>query len=238
MGLVALTLLCGCGRIGSPPSSQAPSGQPIPIQIPADEKRPLTSTAEETPPLADKNATMPPPREEIPAALREKLTALGAQVNDKPLGHGIDIRNKSDFTDREIDLVVECPQLVDLTLEKVTITDEGLKKLREASQLSRLILNDCPISGQGLKTLATLPCCDTLISLGLRGSKVNDEDLMAMQSFVHLQRLDLSKTAVTDHGLSSLEKLPLLVLNLSGTAVTDAAISQLRNKRPALTVNR
>jgi len=188
-----------------------------------------------TPDLA--NPKPPQPLAPIDPALLKALEALGAKVSSKADGYGIDIRRKPFFADKEIDLIARCPQVVDLTLEGVSITDQGLENLRALEQLQRLILNDCAISPGGLKILAELPLHETVTSIGLRGTKLSGSDLTWLKEFAKLQRIDVSKTAITDASLPPLELLPLQVLNVAETKVTAAGLEPLQKKNPKLVVN-
>lgn len=185
-----------------------------------------------------KQAISPAPPAEIEPALRQAIEATGAKIHLKANGYGIDIRRKPFFRDKEIDLIVQCPQVVDLTLEGVSITDKGLEKLRALDQLSRLILNDCSISSDGLQILAELPLRETLLSIGLRGTKIKDGDLTWLKSFAKLERLDVSKTAITDASLLPLEALPLKVVTVAETKITAAGLESLQKKIPKLIVNK
>ena len=179
----------------------------------------------------------PVPPAEIGPALRKAIEATGAKISPKANGYGIDVRRNPFFRDKELDLIVQCPQVVDLTMEGVSITDKGLEKLRALDQLNRLILNDCSISSDGLQMLAKLPLRETLLSIGLRGTKIKDDDLTWLKSFPKLERLDVSKTAVTDDSLLPLQALPLKVVNVAETKITVAGLETLRKKNPKLIVN-
>jgi hypothetical protein len=180
--------------------------------------------------------TKPPP--EISAALLADLESLGAKVTARSDGYVIDLRRKPGFSDRELDLVAQVPQVIDLTLERVGITDEGLEKLRSLPQINRLILNDCAISSAGLKILADLPLRESLISIGLRGTKIMGDDLNFLQGFPKLERVDVSQTAVTDASLPALQMLPLKVLTASETKFSPAALDELQKKNPKLVLKR
>lgn len=183
-------------------------------------------------------ADLPPPRQEIDPAVRKALEMLGARITAQPDGYGIDIRRKPAFIDAHLDVIADCPQVLDLTLEQVSITDRGLEKLQALPQVRRLILNDCAISGAGLKTLAELPLRETLVSIGLRGTKIKDGDLESLKDFPKLERVDVARTALTDASLPALETLPLKVLTVSETQITAGALEDLLNRHPQLVLNR
>lgn len=252
---VALVLLGGCGKkLGLPPVpwrpqkavqalrpaasqpvqvAEAERGKPSEAEPQAPDAQPQEESQPEPEPMPE-----PEPLPEIPADVRGHLEALGARINVKPSGYAIDIRHKPGFTDREIDAVIQCPQVVDLTLENVAITDQGLEKLKAFPQLERLILNNCPISAAGLKTLSELPLRETLISIGLKATNVKDDDVLLLADFPRLERLDVSQTAVTDASLPAIEKLPLEMLNAAQTQMTAAALDQLQQQKPTLVVKR
>ena len=178
------------------------------------------------------------PRKEIDPVVRKELESQGARITERPDGYSIDIRRKPGFGDAQLDVLVECPQVLDLTLEGVAITDRGLEKLRALSQVTRLILNDCAISGEGLKTLAELPLRESIVSIGLRGTKIKEDDLRWLKDFKRLERVDVSQTGVTDTSLTALEMLPLKMLTVTETPVSAAAAEQLLKKHPQLILKR
>jgi hypothetical protein len=69
---------------------------------------------------------------------------------------------------------------------------------------------------------------DQVTELKFTGQPVSDENLAALSTFRHLNKLQLDKTAITDKGLESLQKFPTLEsLNLYGTEVTDGGVRNL-----------
>jgi hypothetical protein len=80
---------------------------------------------------------------------------------------------------------------------------------------------------------------DIVIGISFRDSKVSDADLAHMKEFPRLEKLDLTRTAITDKGLRNLKgckKLQLLIL--SKTKVTDAGVNELKEELPNLQVVR
>jgi hypothetical protein len=183
-------------------------------------------------------APEPPPRAQIDPAQRKKLELLGARISATTDGYNIDIRSRSNVTDKEIGLIAQCPQVVELTLENTAITDQGLEKLRPIKQLRRLILNDCAISAAGLEILAGLPLHETVTSLGLRGTKIKGDDMKWLKDFSSLQRLDVSGTQVTDDSLPALQTLPLQVLNVTGAPLSAAALEKFQKEHPKVVVKK
>jgi hypothetical protein len=183
-------------------------------------------------------ANLPPPREEIDPVVQQTLESLGANITARPGGYSIDIRRKPKFTDAHLDVVADCAQVLDLTLEGTAITDRGLEKLRNLPQLTRLILNDCAITGDGLKALAELPLRETLVVIGLHGTKIKEDDLKWLKDFRRLERVDVSQTGVSDTSLSALEMLSLKVLTITETQISATAAEQLLKKHPQLILKR
>jgi hypothetical protein len=178
------------------------------------------------------------PLPEVPAEVRGKLEALGAKIDALPDGYRIDVRRRPLFTDAALDVLVQCPEVVDLTMERVSLTDRGLAKLEGLPRLRRLILNDCPLTSEGVRTLATLPLRESLITLGVRGTKLKDAELDSLKMFTKLERLDISQTAITDASLPVLEALPLRFLSTGQTALSADALEGLQKKHPKLILQR
>ena len=247
---VGLVILGGCQRKGAPVYMPAPSRAPSTVgsdsapaeganEVPAAEtvSPPATvPSANAVPPATAAPAPEPPPPPEVSAVVQQQLEDLGAKVQRRPDGYSIFISRKQGFTDKELDVLIQCPQVVDLTLEDVSITAAGLAKLEAFPTLSRLVLNDCPIATAELQTLAKLPLTGSLMAIGLRGTQITDDDLPLIKQFARLERLDLANTAVSDAGLAALESLPLKVLDVRGTKVSAAALAALQEKNPGLVI--
>ena len=179
-----------------------------------------------------------PARAEIEPGLLRKLEARRIRVSAMPDGYNIDVRRSVEFTDKEIELIIQCPQVVELTMEAVSITDQGLEKLRALKVVRRLILNDCPISSKGLEILADLPLRETVTSLGLRGTKIKDGDLSWIKNFTCLERLDVSGTRLTDASLAALGSQKLKVLTVNNARFSPAALAQFQKENPTVVLNR
>jgi hypothetical protein len=250
--LVLIAASAGCkGRFGPPVPGQRPKpaaaaapaqkAEPVEEPGPLDDQQladgrnpplepsPLDTAAEPAPPPPP-----PPPPPEFPAAARERLTALGVRITDKPDGYGVDVRRNAKFGDDEIALVCESAFVNDLTMEGVLITNAGIELLQKLPKLKRLILNDTPLGGKELETLAGHPLRTELISIGLRGTQIRDDDLRWLKEFTVLERLDVSSTVLTDACLPHLEDLPLLTINVMGTQISADGVARLKQKNPKL----
>ncbi|MFN7998514.1 MAG: hypothetical protein U0Q18_33135 [Bryobacteraceae bacterium] len=72
-----------------------------------------------------------------------------------------------------------------------------------------------------------------VVSVDLRGSWVTDSDLTELAALPHLQKLDLSLTRISDHGLLQLKTAPAIAdLNLYyAELITDAGLSAVKGWR-------
>ena len=76
------------------------------------------------------------------------------------------------------------------------------------------------------------PVADLILEAELARTKVTDEGMKTLGSFVNLRSVDLSRTAVTSRGLAPLASLGKLEsLNLTGTDVDDQGVLPFRNKQ-------
>jgi hypothetical protein len=76
-----------------------------------------------------------------------------------------------------------------------------------------------------------------MVVVSLAGTGVTNDDLKLFESFPHIQVLDLSRTAVGDHGLSHLAKLPALEeLIVVDTQISEGAIERFRSSHPTVKV--
>jgi hypothetical protein len=68
-----------------------------------------------------------------------------------------------------------------------------------------------------------------VIEVAWQGPEVRDNDLVILQKFPYLRKLDLTETSITDEGLKHLKSLEYLrYLYLLGTTVSDAGIPELQ----------
>ncbi len=171
----------------------------------------------------------------MPFASDELIAQLGrlnARVTRRDDGnYVVDVRNNSQFTDAAIDLVLQCPNVIDLTMQHVAITDAGIEML-EPLRLQRLILNGSPITDAAIGTLVELPLHETMISIAFSGIPITDQSVSLLTKLSHLQRLDLSDTSVTNECADSLATMPLFMLNLTGVGMSTNEIEQLRQRMP------
>lgn len=78
-----------------------------------------------------------------------QLESMGAKIHAESGIYTVDIRNAPEFTDAELDTLAKRSNVVELTLQKVPITDAGLSKLKPLVRINRLILNESDVTGEG-----------------------------------------------------------------------------------------
>jgi len=175
-------------------------------------------------------AEKPPERRGAPVS---SLDAIGAKIVRKKEGTSIDIRNAPGFTDATVDLVLKQPDVVDLTMQNVNVTDAGVAKLKSLNKLGRLILNRSRATGASIAALSEMPLKETLWTLGLTDLPVTDADLAAAPRLTRLSRIGLAGTKVTDEGLQYLMMgRQFRMIDVQRTAVTDAGVEMLKKQFP------
>ena len=94
------------------------------------------------------------------------------------------------------------PNLEDLDLWHLRITDQGLRQLRGLHKLKSLHLDDNGISDAGLPALAGLTGLEKLY---LDQNPVTDKGLEQLRKLTHLKRLGLCLTKVSGAGVRKLQ---------------------------------
>jgi hypothetical protein len=179
----------------------------------------------------------------------QRLKKIGATIftqgNDVVEVNG----NRTNITDKDLQLVSEFTQLTDLSLEETTVSDTGIAELHNLQKLEWLNLYRTRIGDDSLnevrqlRSLQHLPVGETnvtdaglahlsemkqLVYLGLRGNNVTDDGIKHLRQLVQLTGLHLGSTRVTNDGLTHLLGMTRLqTLWLDQTAVSDKAIPTL-----------
>src|SRR5262249_44993493 len=107
-----------------------------------------------------------------------------------------------------------------LVVDNSLIQDSDLEQFQDVLYKNVVILsmNGTSITNQGLRNVQKLP---HLRTLNISGTKVNDEGIAYLKNMTTLKELDLSNTKCSDLALEHFKDLSLKKLNLEGTAVTD-----------------
>lgn len=115
--------------------------------------------------------------------------------------------------------------LVQLNLQGVDLTDDGLKHISSLSELRKLSLSDTLVTPKGLSVLRNLPRLEILsLSRIPLGERVNEP----LQPLKNLYSLDLTGTQLTDKAVMNLPAFPKLrTLILRRNNLTDRCIDSL-----------
>lgn len=148
----------------------------------------------------------------LPAKILRGLTCRDMEIDDKAVA----------------DL---CTQkgLVQLNLQGVDLTDDGLKHIGSLTELRKLSLSDTLVTPKGLSILRNLPLLENLnLSRIPLGERVNEP----LQPLKNLYSLDLTGTQLTDKAVMNLPAFPKLrTLILRRNNLTDKCICSLLRYR-------
>ncbi|MDP6447238.1 MAG: protein kinase [Pirellulaceae bacterium] len=115
--------------------------------------------------------------------------------------------------DDQVPVLVDCPNIVMLQLERTNISDHGLALLGEATRLRDVAVgqNDL-ITNNGLRHLANLV---GLERLSVRQTKISDEGLKSLHGLKNLTYLNVQGTNVTREGIENFSsQLPVCKIDL------------------------
>lgn len=116
-----------------------------------------------------------------------------------------------------------------LNLGGSKISDAGLTELAKLPRLEDLWLAGTAVSDDGLKTLVKIK---TLKKVGLFNCNVGDAGILALKGLDTLEELQLANTRITDAGLKHLALFPNLhSIWLGNTKITDAGLKHLHQVR-------
>lgn len=122
-----------------------------------------------------------------------------------------------------------------LVLRRVGLTDDQFQDCFACESLVQLDLEENPVRARWRDGMQWT---DTIWSIGLSTTQVDDESLAGWPIFSNLQGLHLNNTRVSDAGLIHLAKHPKLRhVSLSGTRATQEGIDMLKDMRPDLDIS-
>jgi hypothetical protein len=114
----------------------------------------------------------------------------------------VNLAGDSTVTDAGLAVVAGLPNLERLTVGSPNVTDAGIAHLAGATRLIALQLENCTgITDAGLDHLA---CLKNLQVLSLAGTRVTDAGVAKLHGAQKLRLVDLTRTAVSDGGATSL----------------------------------
>lgn len=159
-----------------------------------------------------------------------KIELLGGKVtkDDSLLAQPvieIDLRGSQRFRDAHVLLLKQFPNLRSLSLQELSITDQGLIELGKLTALTKLNLFGTSISDAGMTHVGKLT---ELRTLQLGDTRITDAGLKELSGLTELRTLVLWKTQITDHGLKQIgEFKELKTLYLGRTKITNNGLKEL-----------
>lgn len=171
---------------------------------------------------------------------------VGIDAADEELRHVVKLRNLKvvrlfifSASNRQLELLQQCPHLEALDLCFAYVDDEGEEKLDDEGYLVEpclrlprlpsvrgINLYGAAFRGEGLEHLTSIEVLD------LTDTDVDDEALSALRALTHLKDLSLAGTEVTNAGLRHLSALSQLeAVWLNDTAIDDQGLDRLANLR-------
>lgn len=154
-----------------------------------------------------------------------QLKKLGATVFEKNHQVVEVSANRSSITDEDLALLSEFRSMTDLSLEQTKIGDAGMAQLGNLQRLEWLNLYRTKVSDTGLTSISRL---SRLEHLPIGETDVTDAGLVQIGKMKQLLYLGLRGNDVSDKGLKELRSLVRLTgLHLGETNVTDQGLAQL-----------
>ncbi len=121
---------------------------------------------------------------------------------------GLNLSANPEITDRGVAWLSGLSQLMSISLEGSSVSDDACRKLSRITSLSSVQLSNTYVSDEGCKWLAKLP---SLEMLDLSKTRVGDGGLDALKSCKTLKSLNVRNCErMTNEGLSSLSKIKSL----------------------------
>lgn len=169
----------------------------------------------------------------LPAKILRGLTCRDLEIDDRAVG----------------DL---CSQkgLVQLNLQGVDLSDQGIKQISSLKELRKLSLSDTLVTPKGLAVLRDLPFLENLnlsrlplgervdeplqplknlYSLDLTGTQLTDRAVINLPAFPHLRTLILRRNNLTDKCIDSLLRFKKMQnLDFTDTRVTGEGLKRLK----------
>ena len=136
------------------------------------------------------------------------------------------------ITNESLKSIKKARNLTELFIDMTSIDDEGIAELRDLVTLRVLAAFRTNIRGTGLEGF------DSLETLSLVQSKVDDAGLAVIARLRRLRYLGLSGCKFTDRGLAPIAQLDSLeALGLDQTEITDAGLETLADQKSLASVS-
>jgi Leucine-rich repeat (LRR) protein len=124
---------------------------------------------------------------------------------------------KEDFKDQDLELLRPIGHVPMLTLERSSITDNGLAILSRSINVESLKLHDCRTTAEGIQALAQLP---SLTELEITGIPLDDAAVLNLER-LDLETLVISNCGLRDQGMQSIAALS----NLSNLTIHEPLVT-------------
>jgi hypothetical protein len=186
----------------------------------------LPAAAGETGPSSQPLATSPDDDRSRDRRVAAWAHSLGATVGVSVLGRGFVMVKPEDPLPEEITDLVQAQ----LGGSNVPVRDEDLARIDGLRLFTVLGLTGSSITDAGLKRLGSLP---ELHNLYLGDTQVSDAGMAELARFPRLSILHIGGPAitVTDAGLKSVARLPLIDFRLGQCPITDAGLDALHEMK-------
>lgn len=139
------------------------------------------------------------------------------------------VAGQTKLDDESLSWLEEAVQLRRLSLFSTAVTDRGVAQLKSLSRLEFLNLSSTRVTDEACHELARFP---SLKGVNLDGTDLSDAGLAELKQ-TKLQHLSLVGTKITDAGLAQLSQLTMLkTLDVTKTTVSNRGISDLRRNLP------
>ncbi|MEQ9586857.1 MAG: hypothetical protein RJS97_02745 [Parvibaculaceae bacterium] len=134
-------------------------------------------------------------------SVEDQLTGMDATVGASPQGG---IRSVtfmgSTVSPEALELVVDIPELVILSLSGTSVGDTEMERIGKLTNLKVLLIGGTQVTDDGLVHLSSL---NNLERLGLGDTRISDTGLNHLHGLKNLKMLFLGETMVTDEGVAA-----------------------------------
>jgi len=143
--------------------------------------------------------------------------------------------HNSNVNDAQLAALQECSSLTWLSLGKTSITDTGIRTIANLSLYS-IDISYTEVNGSGFDRWPARGAVSPL-AITAFASRLNDKGLAEVIRMRNIVGLDISRTKVTDEGITSLSKLRTLwTLNLEKVPWYEEDVAPIRNSNPGLQI--
>lgn len=137
--------------------------------------------------------------------------------------------DRTKVTDQGLAHLARLPELNDLDLSHTAVGDAGIAHLAACPKLTTLALGFTQVTDAGLEHLARMPELQELV---LNGTPIRGPGLKHLAAARHLTSVSFNHSQLGDEGLEHIAAIKSLTLiSLTGTHVTDAGLAKLETAK-------